>query len=163
MRLRSCTRFAWCRRGICWRFGGCRIISSRGCSCARSSRCSSRFRCCSLGRVFGTCSSGFSPCTCLFHLPSFWRRLRIGILTFDFANSFWVVVLPAIIMTQIEPLFLHNRRIFIRESSSRIYSPYVFAIGQVIGEIPYSILCGFLYWVLMVRLAHHHLCPLSQF
>ena len=37
------------------------------------------------------------------------------------------------------------------ESSSRIYSPYVFAIGQLIGEIPYSIVCGILYWVLMVR------------
>ena len=64
--------------------------------------------------------------------------------------SFWVVVLPAIVMTQIEPLFLHNRRIFVRESSSRIYSPYVFAIGQVLGEIPYSFICGLLYWVLMV-------------
>ena len=41
---------------------------------------------------------------------------------------------------------------FIRESSSRIYSPYVFAIGQLIGEIPYSILCAVLYWVLMVCL-----------
>ena len=39
---------------------------------------------------------------------------------------------------------------FIREASSRIYSPYVFAIGQLVGEIPYSIVCGILYWVLMV-------------
>lgn len=31
-----------------------------------------------------------------------------------------------------------------------MYSPYVFALGQLIGEIPYSILCGILYWVLMV-------------
>ena len=36
------------------------------------------------------------------------------------------------------------------ESSSRIYSPYVFAIGQLIGEIPYSVLCAILYWVLTV-------------
>jgi len=43
-----------------------------------------------------------------------------------------------------------NRRIFFRESSSRIYSPYVFAIGQLIGEIPYSIVCAVFYWVLMV-------------
>ena len=54
------------------------------------------------------------------------------------------------LMTQIEPLWISNRRIFIRESSSRIYSPYVFAIGQLLGEIPYSILCAFVYWVLMV-------------
>jgi ABC-type multidrug transport system permease subunit len=43
--------------------------------------------------------------------------------------------------------------IFIRESSSRIYSPFVFAIGQLLGEIPYSIVCGIIYWVLMVRFA----------
>lgn len=36
------------------------------------------------------------------------------------------------------------------EASSRIYSPYVFAIGQLLGEMPYSILCAVLYWVLMV-------------
>ncbi|KAF6754266.1 ABC-transporter [Ephemerocybe angulata] len=71
-------------------------------------------------------------------------------LQFRVFAMFWVVVLPAIVMTQIEPLFLHNRRIFVREASSRIYSPYVFAIGQVLGEIPYSIICGLLYWVLMV-------------
>ncbi|KAN0100115.1 hypothetical protein V8E55_000099 [Tylopilus felleus] len=40
----------------------------------------------------------------------------------------------------LEPMFIFNRRIFIREASSRIYSPYVFAIAQLIGEIPYSML-----------------------
>ncbi|THH33132.1 hypothetical protein EUX98_g1017 [Antrodiella citrinella] len=63
---------------------------------------------------------------------------------------FWVSVLPMIVMAQIEPLWIFNRRVFIRESSSRIYSPYVFAIGQLIGELPYSVLCAFIYWVLMV-------------
>ncbi|RXW23030.1 hypothetical protein EST38_g2801 [Candolleomyces aberdarensis] len=71
-------------------------------------------------------------------------------LQFRVFAIFWVIVLPAMVMSQIEPLFIYNRRTFIRESSSRIYSPYVFAIGQVLGEIPYSILCGLLYWVLMV-------------
>ncbi|PPQ79878.1 hypothetical protein CVT25_002934 [Psilocybe cyanescens] len=66
-------------------------------------------------------------------------------LQFRVFAIFWVVVLPAIVMSQIEPLFIFNRK-----SSSRIYSPYVFAIGQLIGEIPYSILCAILYWVLMV-------------
>jgi len=63
---------------------------------------------------------------------------------------FWLLVLPIIVMTQIEPLFIFNRGIFIRESSSRMYSPFVFAIGQLLGEIPYNILCGILYWVLLV-------------
>ncbi|KAH0837832.1 pleiotropic drug resistance ABC transporter [Lanmaoa asiatica] len=67
---------------------------------------------------------------------------------------FWIVVLPAIIITQLEPLFIFNRRTFIREASSRIYSPYVFAIAQLIGEIPYSILCATVYWVLMVYPMH---------
>ena len=58
--------------------------------------------------------------------------------------------MPMIVMSQIQPLWIFNRRIFIRESSSRIYSPYVFAIGQLIGEMPYSVLCAFAYWVLMV-------------
>ncbi|KAF8203885.1 pleiotropic drug resistance ABC transporter [Pholiota molesta] len=71
-------------------------------------------------------------------------------LQFRVFGIFWVVVLPALVMAQIEPMFIFNRRTFIRESSSRIYSPYVFAIGQLLGEIPYSIICGILYWVLMV-------------
>ncbi|KAJ3718555.1 ABC-2 type transporter-domain-containing protein [Lentinula raphanica] len=71
-------------------------------------------------------------------------------LQFRVFAIFWVAVLPPIVMSQIEPLFVMNRRIFIRESSSRIYSPYVFAIGQLLGEIPYNVLCAIVYWVLMV-------------
>ncbi|KAH9914745.1 uncharacterized protein B0H18DRAFT_1125328 [Fomitopsis serialis] len=52
--------------------------------------------------------------------------------------------------SQVEPIFLFNRSIFIRESSARVYSPEVFAIGQLLGELPYSILCAIVYWVLMV-------------
>ena len=67
-------------------------------------------------------------------------------------------------------MWIVNRRIFIRgtcailqairlvtysctltEASSRIYSPYVFALGQLVGEIPYSVLCAVVYWLLMVR------------
>ena len=40
--------------------------------------------------------------------------------------------------------------IFIREASSRIYSSYVFAIAQLIGEMPYSVLCAVVFWCLMV-------------
>lgn len=64
--------------------------------------------------------------------------------------SFWVVILPILVMSQIEPMFIFSRRVFIREASSRIYSPQVFAIGQLIGELPYNILVGIVYWVLMV-------------
>ncbi|KAJ7651525.1 pleiotropic drug resistance ABC transporter [Mycena polygramma] len=71
-------------------------------------------------------------------------------LQFRVFSIFWVSILPAIVMSQIEPLWLHNRRTFIREASSRIYSPYVFAISQTLSEIPGSIVCGIVYWVLMV-------------
>lgn len=84
--------------------------------------------------------------------------LQLGVsvreLQFRVFSIFWLVVLPALVMSQIEPQFIFNRRIFIREASSRIYSPYVFAIGQLLGEIPYSILCAILYWVLMVYPMH---------
>ncbi|KAF5389997.1 hypothetical protein D9757_003904 [Collybiopsis confluens] len=80
-------------------------------------------------------------------------------LQFRVFSIFWVAVLPAIVMSQIEPMFIMNRRTFIREASSRIYSPYAFAIGQLLGEIPYNILCGIVYWVLMVY--PMHLCQSS--
>ncbi|TRM61565.1 ABC-2 type transporter-domain-containing protein [Schizophyllum amplum] len=65
-------------------------------------------------------------------------------------SIYWVIIIPAFVMSQIEPLFIFNRRTFVRESSARIYSPYVFAIGQLLSEIPYSFACGIVYWVLMV-------------
>lgn len=40
---------------------------------------------------------------------------------------------------------------FNREASSGIYSPYVFAISQLAAEIPYNIICGTLFWALLVR------------
>ncbi|TFY58327.1 hypothetical protein EVG20_g8195 [Dentipellis fragilis] len=63
---------------------------------------------------------------------------------------FFASILPGLVIPQLMPIFIYNRRTFIREASSRIYSPYVFAIGQLLGEIPYSVLCAILYWVLMV-------------
>ncbi|KAI0064587.1 hypothetical protein BV25DRAFT_1869256 [Artomyces pyxidatus] len=71
-------------------------------------------------------------------------------LQYRIFGIFWTIILPGLVIPQLEPIFLMNRRTFIREASSRIYSPYVFAIGQLLGEIPYSILCALFYWVLMV-------------
>jgi len=58
--------------------------------------------------------------------------------------------MPAIIQAQLTPLWVLNRMIFVREYHSRIYSAEAFAIAQLVSEIPYSILCAVLYWVLMV-------------
>jgi len=63
---------------------------------------------------------------------------------------FWTTIAPVIVMAQIEPMWIFNRRTFIRESHSRIYSPEAFAVSQLLSEMPYSTLCAILYWVLMV-------------
>ena len=65
-------------------------------------------------------------------------------------SRFWVSILPAIIQAQLAPLWVLNRMIFVREYHSRIYSTVAFSVAQLISEIPYSILCAVLYWVLMV-------------
>jgi len=84
--------------------------------------------------------------------------LRLGNSTRDLQyrvfGIFWVTVFPGLIMPQLEPVFIMNRLVFIREASSRIYSPYVFAIGQLLGEMPYSIICAIIYWALMVYPMH---------
>jgi len=36
------------------------------------------------------------------------------------------------------------------EFSSGMYSPEVFTIAQLLGELPYCILCGTVYWIIMV-------------
>ncbi|KAI9458491.1 ABC-2 type transporter-domain-containing protein [Russula earlei] len=75
-------------------------------------------------------------------------------LQYRIFGIFWVTVLPGLIIPQLEPVFILNRLVFIREASSRIYSPYVFAIGQLLGEMPYSILCAIIYWILLIYPMH---------
>lgn len=41
-----------------------------------------------------------------------------------------------------------QRNIFYREASSKTYSPTVFAIAQLVAEIPYSILCSVVFFLL---------------
>ncbi|KAF8724771.1 ABC transporter, partial [Rhizoctonia solani] len=54
----------------------------------------------------------------------------------------------AIIISQVEPMFIIARMIFIRESSSRMYSEFAFALGQLMAEMPYSLLCAVVYFLL---------------
>ncbi|QRV86840.1 ABC-2 type transporter [Ceratobasidium sp. AG-Ba] len=61
---------------------------------------------------------------------------------------FMASVMPAIIISQVEPMFIMARMIFIRESSSRMYSQIVFALGQLMAEMPYSVLCAVAYFLL---------------
>jgi len=65
-------------------------------------------------------------------------------------SIFWVTVLPSILMNQVLPAFIANRGIFVREFTSGMYSPEVFTVAQLLGEVPCSILCAIIYWVIMI-------------
>jgi ATP-binding cassette, subfamily G (WHITE), member 2, SNQ2 len=53
---------------------------------------------------------------------------------------FQAAVLPAFIISQVEPQYDMSRLIFIRESSSKMYSQFAFVFSIVIAEIPYGII-----------------------
>lgn len=55
---------------------------------------------------------------------------------------FQVVVLPAIIVAQVEPKYDLSRLIFYRESAAKAYKQFPFALSMVLAEMPYSILCA---------------------
>ncbi|KAL7416554.1 putative ATP-binding cassette transporter [Mrakia frigida] len=55
---------------------------------------------------------------------------------------FIITVLPAIIISQVEPTYIMARQTFNREASSRMYSSIVFSTSQLIAEMPYSVLCA---------------------
>jgi len=54
-----------------------------------------------------------------------------------------------VIMSQIEPMFILSRMTYIREASSKMYSPVVFALSQLAAETPYSILCSVVFFLLL--------------
>jgi hypothetical protein len=47
------------------------------------------------------------------------------------------------------------------EFSSGMYSPEVFTIAQLLGELPYCILCAIVYWIIMVIGSNTFTLPLS--
>ncbi|KAJ5620959.1 hypothetical protein N7510_004943 [Penicillium lagena] len=55
---------------------------------------------------------------------------------------FNVTVLPAIILQQVEPRYDMARLIFYRESASKTYGQFAFALSMIVAELPYSILCA---------------------
>lgn len=90
-----------------------------------------------------------------------WNHVIIGLVTgltfLNLDNSrigmqqrifviFQVTVLPAIIVSQVEPKYAMARSIFYRENSSKIYSQFCFASSLVVAEMPYSILCAIVFW-----------------
>ena len=67
---------------------------------------------------------------------------QLGHTALDLQNRIFAIfqatVLPALIMSQVEPRYDMSRMIFIRESSSKMYSQFAFVISIVIAEIPYG-------------------------
>jgi len=63
-------------------------------------------------------------------------------------SLFMVAVLPALILAQIEPFYIMARGTFMREDSSKMYRGTVFAGAQILAEVPYSIACALVYFLL---------------
>ena len=72
----------------------------------------------------------------------------VASLQYRVFGIFMATILPAIILTLIEPFFIMARSVFIREESSKMYSGFVFAISQLLSEIPFGILAVVVYFLL---------------
>lgn len=57
--------------------------------------------------------------------------------------------MPALILAQVEPTYIMSRNIFIREDSSKMYSPWVFSLAQLVSEMPNSLLCSVGFFLLL--------------
>lgn len=79
---------------------------------------------------------------------SYWK---IGHSYADLQNRLFsifqfVFVAPGVIV-QTQPKFVANRDIFeTREKKAKLYSWQVFCFGEIIAELPYLVICAFLYW-----------------
>lgn len=62
---------------------------------------------------------------------------------------FFATVLPALILAQIEPQYIMSRMTFNREASSKMYSSTIFAVTQLIAEMPYSVMCATAFFLLV--------------
>jgi len=73
----------------------------------------------------------------------FWK---LGNTAMDLQYRIFVIFqatfLPAVIMSHVEPQYDMSRLIFIRESSSKMYSQFAFVFSIVIAEIPYGIIAA---------------------
>ncbi|KAK4049723.1 hypothetical protein OIV83_003998 [Microbotryomycetes sp. JL201] len=79
---------------------------------------------------------------------SFWM---IGNSYADLQNRLFTIfqflfIAPGVI-AQLQPKFLANRDIYEkRERKAAIYSWWAFIVGEIVAEIPYLLVCAFLYW-----------------
>ena len=62
---------------------------------------------------------------------------------------FFATILPALVLAQIEPQYIMSRMTFNREASSKMYSSTIFALTQLLAEMPYSLLCSVAFFLLL--------------
>ncbi|WWD20557.1 hypothetical protein CI109_105033 [Kwoniella shandongensis] len=62
---------------------------------------------------------------------------------------FFATILPALVLAQIEPQYIMSRMTFNREASSKMYSSTVFALTQLLAEMPYSLVCAVAFFLLL--------------
>lgn len=62
---------------------------------------------------------------------------------------FFTSILPALVLAQIEPQYIMARMVHIREASSKMYSSTIFAFGQFLAEMPYSLGCAVAFFLLL--------------
>ncbi|PGH07315.1 hypothetical protein GX51_01859 [Blastomyces parvus] len=60
---------------------------------------------------------------------------------------FQITVIPALILAQVEPRYDIARMIFYRESASKTYKQFPFALSMVLAEVPYNILCSVIFFL----------------
>lgn len=62
---------------------------------------------------------------------------------------FFATILPALVLAQIEPQYIMSRMTFTREASSKMYSSTIFALTQLLAEMPYSLGCAVAFFLLL--------------
>ncbi|MBW0485660.1 hypothetical protein O181_025375 [Austropuccinia psidii MF-1] len=58
------------------------------------------------------------------------------------------VLLVPLVMAQVQPTFIMARNTYLREASSKMYSPVAFGIAQLVAEVPYSLFCAVVFFAL---------------
>jgi len=62
---------------------------------------------------------------------------------------FFATILPALVLAQIEPQYIMSRMTYQREASSKMYTSTIFALGQLLAEMPYSLVCAVAFFLLL--------------
>ncbi|SJX63026.1 probable ATP-binding multidrug cassette transport protein [Sporisorium reilianum f. sp. reilianum] len=78
---------------------------------------------------------------------------NVAALQYRLFVIFMLAIIPAIIMAQIMPFWIMSRSIWIREETSKTFAGTVFAATQLISEVPYALVCGTVFFVLLYYLA----------